>query len=457
MDGEAKVGQSTLIRWPEQLLGPQPGLKQLNVLCWTAFISFVVVPVSVILWNHLRAGDGFDFVYFYGLGRLATERPIVNLYNVASQLKLFNEICPLRHGYYSPSPYPPFVPLFFAPFSWLSFRAAYVVWMAVSLLLYSVGILATIKRAFPRVGLQGSLLLCFSLAYPPFLLFTLVNGQLASIAVCAIGLATYEESRGKTFWSGVLLSALAYKPTLLLALVPMLILTRRFRALCGLMAGTITLLAASTVLLGARIWPAYVRLVRVFRQLTAGHSSTLPGHFKLWQFVDLNTLSYAIPGGRSRIGLVVLIGLTTAACTWLAMLLWRSAEGDRAVQSLAWASTLSCTLLFNVYAPIYDSSVAAIAIILTLGALKDLRWKKAVRWYIFLAFLTFAVAWKTEAIAEIHGVQLLTILLFILGASQLYFLQREACSRYSDRPRLGAERMEELFVPVPPFATSARK
>lgn len=424
-----KIGQSRLLRWPEQVLGPQPGLKQLNVFCWTAFISFVVVPVGLILWNRLKAGDGFDFVYFYGLGRLATERPIVNLYNVASQLKLFNQICPLRQGYYSPSPYPPFVPLFFAPFSWLSFRAAYVAWMVVSLLLYGGGIIAATKRAFPRERLRGSLLLCFALAYPPFLLFTLVNGQLASIAVCAIGLATYQESRGRTFWSGVLLSALAYKPTLLLPLVAMLILTRRLRALCGLVAGTIILLAVSTAVAGTRIWPPYVRLVRVFRQLTAGQASALPGHFKRWQFVDLNSLLYAMPGGRSRIGLLILIGLTTVACTWLAILLWRSADGDGAVQSLAWASTLICALLFNVYAPIYDSSVVAIAVILTLGALKDFRWNNAARWYMTLAFLAFAVAWKTVDIAEIHGIQLLTILLAFLGGVQLYFLRRSIQAR----------------------------
>jgi len=421
---DTRRDDNRVIWWPERILGPPPGLKQLNVFCWAAFIAFVVVPVCISVWYRLRAGYGFDFVYFYGLGRLASEWPIVNLYNVSAQLKLFSEISPLRQGYYSPSPYPPFVALFFALFAWLSFRGAYVAWMVVSLLLYSTGIVSTIKRAFSGEGLQGSLLLCFCLAYPPFLLFTLVNGQLASVAVCAIGLAAYQESRGNAFWSGVLLSALAYKPTLLLVLVPMLILTRKFRAFCGIVTGTFTLIAASTALAGVGIWPEYVRLVHVFRQLTAGQASGLPGHFKRWQFVDLNSLSYAIPGGRSGLGLLILTGLATAACSWLAILLWKSAYGGTAVQSLVWASTLICTLLFNVYAPIYDSSIAAIAVILTLGALKDLRWNNAARWYMVAAFLTFAVAWKTVDIAEVHGIQLLTIMLLILMVSQLVFLRQ---------------------------------
>jgi len=94
------------------------------------------------------------------------------------------------------------------------------------------------------------------------------------------------------------------------------------------------------------------------------------------------------------------------------------------VQNLAWASTLTWTLLLNVYVPIYDSVLAVIAIILTLGALKRLQLGAAMGWAVFLSMLIFAVSWITVSMALSHQVQLLSILLGMLGLGQLVLLSR---------------------------------
>lgn len=119
--------------------------------------------------------------------------------------------------------------------------------------------------------------------------------------------------------------------------------------------------------------------------------------------------------------LICAIGTIAAG---LAVLLWRSARGGSPAQYLAWAATLTWTLLLNVYVPIYDSVLVTIAIILTLGALRDLHWSDATHWFTFMAILIFAVSWMTEAFARSHGIQLLTILLAVLGLGQLFFLHR---------------------------------
>ena len=94
------------------------------------------------------------------------------------------------------------------------------------------------------------------------------------------------------------------------------------------------------------------------------------------------------------------------------------------MQALAWAATLMLTLLLNVYTPMYDSVLVVIAVILTLGALRDLKWEAATEWITLLAVVILLTSWETEPFAKAHKVQLLTIVLMVLAAAQLWFLHR---------------------------------
>jgi hypothetical protein len=65
-----------------------------------------------------------------------------------------------------------------------------------------------------------------------------------------------------------------------------------------------------------------------------------------------------------------------------------------------------------------------LAVVLTLGALRDLGWSIAAEWIAFLAIVGFALSWETESFASAHGIQLLTVMLAVLGSGQLLLLQR---------------------------------
>jgi len=416
-----------VIQWPERILGPRPGLKIINLICWGLFGAFLVVPLFVNLWFQITTGSGSirkfdsDFVYFYGIGHLVNDYPAVKLYDYNLQQKIFNEIYPAHEAFYGLSPYPPFVALFFRPFARLSFESAYVVWVGISLALYIAGIAATVKEVFPGEPLKISLIFCFALAFYPFVFGTLLNGQLAALAVFSVGLAIFQERHSNPFRSGLALSILTYKPTLLPIILAMLFLTRRFKALFGFTAGALIPIVAATAFDGIQIWPAYVHMLRRFGQ-SAGFSDH--SALQLWKYIDFDSLSYAVSGGRSRLGLAILICVTSMIAMGLAVLLRMSATGGRHAQYLAWAASLTWTLLVNVYVPIYDSVLATIAVILTLGALRDLEWDGATGWIIFLSLLIFAVSWTTEAFAQSHGIQLLSILLAVLGLAQLSILYR---------------------------------
>jgi hypothetical protein len=408
-------------------LGPRPGLKEVNLVCWALFVAFLIVPMCVVQWVHVKHGQGSirllhsDFVYFYGIGEIAREFPASSIYDYKLQQQVFTSICPPRDGVYGPSPYPPFVALFFLPFAHLTFESAYLVWAGISFVLYLTGIWAVARRALAGERLKISLILCFALECFPFLLATLINGQLAAVAVCAVGLAVYQEENEAPFRSGLALALLAYKPTLLLLLFPMLLLTRRFRTLLGFATGVGVLAIAATAIGGPKIWPAYAHMLRYFGSVSGIRGAS---RLQLWKYLDLSSFFTMFPGVGSGIRTAVLSFIATVSAVGLSVLLWKSVVRGRPAQRLAWAATLTWTLLLNVYAPIYDSVLVVIAIILMLGALRDLRWGTAAEWTTFVSVITFAVSWVTEPVAKAHGIQLLTVALFILGTMQLLFLYR---------------------------------
>ena len=425
---DVKRRASDLFRWPVRILGPAPGLMEMNLACWGVFAGLFVLRFLAPLLLQLKTGGAasvhypaVDFVYFYGIGHIANQYPLTSLYDFNLQLKTFHALAPLTGVDYGPSPYPPFVALIFSVFARVSFMHAFLLWAGISLSLYLAGIASAAKDSFHGEWLKVSLTFCFAVAFCPFLLNTFANGQIATVAVFSVGFAISQEKRARPFSSGLVLSILVYKPTLLLLLVPMLLLTRRYRAFWGLIAGAVLLVLASTAIAGIQIWAVYAHFLRFFGQRSGLGGSSL---LFLRQYVELRSFLPAICGGRSTFELAILILSTATIAAVLALLLWKSVKGGRATQSLAWAATLTWTLLLNVYVPVYDSILVSVAAVLTLGALMDLKWSAATGWTIFLLVLMGTSSWELNSIGVSHGIQFLTIPLAILGLGQLYFLHR---------------------------------
>jgi hypothetical protein len=411
------------LRWPTRLLGPPPGLKEISLICWGSFVVFLVIPVGVILVIHARMGSDLirglhsDFTYFYGIGRIVNEYSTARVYDYQLQQKIFNEIYPLQNGVYGPSPYPPFVALVFSCFARLPFDLAYLLWGATSLLLYFFGLRIMARQFALQNSYIFSIMLCLALAFFPFFFETLVNAQLAAVAFFAVSVAISQDRAGNYMQSGLALSFLTYKPTLLLLLLPMLFLTRRFRTVIGFGSGVALIVFLTTAIAGIGIWPVYGQFLIEFSRVAGinGHST-----LQLWQFVDLHSFSSAAVGVHARIGSAILIGAAGTIAGWLAYLLWKSKGLGTAQEQLAWAATLTWTLLINVYVPMYDCLLVVIAVILSLSALKKLQWDQ--NWMVLLSVLIFACSWITEAFARRHGIQIISILLVILGLAQLGYL-----------------------------------
>jgi hypothetical protein len=420
-----------LLRWPHSILGPRPGLKELSVFCWALFVFGFIFPLSVVLWVRSKSGVKFssllpiDFIYFYGIGHILNQHPAVQLYDYGLQLKTFNDIYLLKEnqGVWGRSPYPPFVAKFFSMYARFSFEQAYFLWMGTSFALYIAGIATAVKAALPNDRLRGSLVFCFSLSSPLFLRYNLIGGQLAPIAVFSTGLAIFLERRSLPLLSGLALSILTYKPTLLLLIVPMLLITRRLRTFFGFALGATVLMATSTAVGGLQIWPAYARFLESFAGNAGIHGESAIT-IKRWEYVDIfNSLWYGIPGGRSWIGLTILAFVLLGLGTWFGRLLYKSRKAGISAQNLAWATTLAWTLIINVYVPVYDTLLIAVVVTLTIGALLEVEGRIATRWFVLLTVGISAVSMKAESIAQNHRIQPLTILILIFGLMQIIVLK----------------------------------
>ncbi|MGO9435925.1 MAG: glycosyltransferase family 87 protein [Terracidiphilus sp.] len=406
--------------WPSRFLGPVPKLKDLNLIFWGLLFVGFVLPFSIVIISNHRPPDA-DFAGFYSLGRILNEHSPRDLYNYELQKQICEEVHP-RKGAYGPLPYPPFVGLFFRPFTLLPYWAAYTVWLLASLVLFAFGLRFTIDRFFPQEPLARSLLFALAFSYCPFIAYTAANGQLAAVGFFALAIALREDDSGHPLRSGLALCLCLFKPTMLILIVPMLLVTRRFKTIAGFAIGAAALFLCTTAFEGFGVWPEFIRAIRSFGNSSVGvtNHSFLP----LAMYVDLTSFSSHIHGGRSWLGMLIFVGFGLIALTCLARFWWKAPEAGRAYNRLLWAATLGWTLLINVYVPIYDSILVVLSLLITAGALQNLPRSSIYRWFTGTWILILICSWFSVPLSRRTGVQVMTLLFAALGIVQLISLNR---------------------------------
>ncbi len=397
-------------------------LEQLNIVCWGVLLFGFVVPfTSIVLASH-RPPDG-DFAGFYSLGRILNTHPMQDLYNYELQKEVCNQVH-ARSGAYGLLPYPPFVGIFFQPFALLPYPAAYVLWLGFTLVLYAAGLQLLLDRFLTLDPVRRSLLFCFAFACFPFLIDTAASGQLSAVGFFALAVALCQDDAGHPFLSGLALSLCLYKPTLLVLLVPMLLVTRRFRSLLGFAAGAAVLVGLPTAIGGIGIWAAFLRTLLSFGKAAGGADASTV--LILVKYVDLTSFSAFVRGGRSWPGLAILFLAVAAAVAFLLRVWWQSPRHGKPFNALVWAVTITWTLLLNVYVPMYDSILIVLALIVTAAALRQIPLSRIHRAFTLLWILILAGSWFSGWLDGRTGVQLLTLLFAALGVLQFSALGRIA-------------------------------
>jgi len=405
---------------PEQDLASTASLRQLSTICWALLLVGFVVPLTVVVLISHRPPDG-DFAGFYALGRILNTHPMADLYNYELQKEVCSQVH-ARSGGYGLLPYPPFVGMFFQPFARLPYAAAYVLWLLITLTLYAAGLRLLLGRFLPLDPARRSLVFCFAFAYCPFIIDAAASGQLSAVAFFVLSAALVQDNDGHPFLSGLLLSLCLYKPTLLILLLPMLLVTRRFKSMLGFVTGAAALVALPTAVGGIGIWTVFLRTLLSFGKVAGGAQA--PSVLILVKYVDLTSFSAFLHGGRSPVGLAILLLCVACAAAFLLRFWWRAPRMGKPFNALLWAATITWTLLINVYVPMYDSILVVLALIVTAAALRQIPGQPMQGAFRALWILILAGSWVSGWLDGRTSVQLLTVLFAALGMLEFWALRR---------------------------------
>lgn len=172
------------------------------------FVIFIATSDGVHARNDGRVGG--DFPEFYASGELVRSGKARLLYDSRAQQEAQSDFLPGTHDAWIPFPYPPYVGIIYAPFSLLSFKAAYV---AHTLLMAACCVLALHLLASGVPRLRHNFLPCVAAALTFYPLFrSIVGGQNTALSLlCGAGTAVML-TRRKDFAAGLCLGAWMFKP-----------------------------------------------------------------------------------------------------------------------------------------------------------------------------------------------------------------------------------------------------
>src|SRR5438128_11809218 len=114
------------------------------------------------------------------------------------------------------------------------------------------------------------------------------------------------------------------------------------------------------------------------------------------KFVDLTSFTSRLPGGRSTLGISLLAGIFCWIAFKLLKVWWKSSGSSKQVMSLVWATTITWTLVTNVYMPMYDTILVVISLIITAGSLRSVQNYHLNRWFGMICLTVFTSYWVTE-------------------------------------------------------------
>jgi hypothetical protein len=370
----------------------------------TALWCFVVLSSFVKSPDRLR--NGTDFPAFYIAGRILNEYPNDRLYDRELQRRLYEEVAPEAAGRSNLFfVYTPFFALVCSPFAFLPYLPAFVCWFIISFALFTVGFrLAWTAATLPTKNRTDGFVL--ALGFLPFLTWCLFTGQTSAFGFFWLAVAVYLDRKGWLFASGCALAMLLYKPTLLILLVPMLLVTKRWRTLAGFCITAVGLGLISLALIGFSGVPAYLSLLASFSQDKA------TGKHPIW--VDIDAFSFFLPLVNGRVSLAgwLVVILAIIVIPFLVAAWVRRRERS-------WAHAITWTLVLNLYVVIYDSTFMILAVLLSIepSELSKGELPLGFRW---LLLALFVVPWVETNLARYYGFHPLTIVLVAFGCYQMF-------------------------------------
>lgn len=325
------------------------------------FLTAMVGIHLFVLWNErdlIRKGYP-DFTIFYSAAKIITHGMGGRLYDPEVQYRAQQEFASgvsIRHGAL-PYNHPPFEALVFIPFTWLPYLAAYIAWDGMNLLLLAL-VLWLLRADFPQLqsaGLARGLFVL--LAYFPVCV-ALLQGQDMILLLLLLTLAFVSLKRGSELAAGCWLGMGLFRFHLVLPLVFILLLRKRYKVFFGFLAVAALLAAVSAAIVGWRgMWdyPHYVWYV----EQTMGHGAIVPSDMPNLRGLLATLLTDRIP----KLALQSITAVLSGALLIFAVRKWQPGSAGTKFD-LQFSLSIVVTVLISYHAFAYDLCLLLIPILL---------------------------------------------------------------------------------------------
>jgi hypothetical protein len=382
----------------------------------------VCLGIGVKIFLDLRAGrQGLgtpDYAGFYAAATILNEHPARELYDQDLQDRIRQTRVPgTRPDVHYPFAHAPVVAFLLRPLAQLPFAWSYAVWLIILAAIARAGL--AVCRGFlswPAAHVRGLLLL--AAAFPPLLMEGWLAGQWAMIGLFWVALALRLVRDNRPFAGGFALAMCAVKPTLLMFVAPLLLLSGRPRLRAGAVVGGLVLAAICLLIVGVDGARAYLDMLTAYgRHMSAGAAS-----FKTFKHVDLHSFFVLLYGGPGWLPKLSVLAVAAGFVPLLLAAWWFRAGRGGDWQVLALCATLTGNMLFSAYTPIYDVSLLIPNVLIT-GDIVYRRCQGPTDRRLIVAFLVLAglllcTAWVTQESARTNGFQPLTLVLLAWACFQ---------------------------------------
>lgn len=412
-----------VMRWT----GREP-LVVVSVATIVSILSVLFISLVTLRDNYSLFGPalGADYPQFYAAGQMIRDGHAAQLYDLHLQQDYYRAILPKEgEESYLPYVYPPFFAIPFVVLSLLQYHYSFLIWGVILIVLGAAGIAMNCAAATSLEPGTKCLLMLAGLAFPPFLMESVLSGQPPPFGLFALSLAIFFLSQNRPVRAGIALALCLYKPTTLVLLLPMQVVGRQWKVLFGFLIGSVLLTILSISVVGVESFIEYVRFL-------LGYASLTKEGFRNHKYVDVASFLRLLTDSTSQlprdVGMCgILCAVVALSSKWYAM-----PERNERYTRMLWCNTIAWTLIMNVYVGIYDVALLLIPLINLVDEASQLRTSTSTTsaddglpYHLRIQFLfLFIACWISQFMALVLRIQPLTIVLGWIAFSQFQDLKR---------------------------------
>ncbi len=284
---------------------------------WLVIATIALAAVATAIVSSGSAGDpdryGGDFPSFYGAGTIIVDGDGSDLYSVETQTSA-------QSGSFSGGEvlyfaYPPFTAVMYAGLAWLPYGAAYAVHSLLAIAALVGAIVAL--RPFVRGSFDGATRLGVAagvaiVSYP--VLRSVLGGQNATFTLVGMAAVARFDHDDRPAAAGMAAAALLYKPQYGLAVIGLLALSGRWRAVAWASVASGALFVVGAAVMGLDWIATWLSAVSTFSDLNI----VVNGHLMISAWGWIQNLAGVNPGSYLvaalmilAVGLPMVVGLVT--------------------------------------------------------------------------------------------------------------------------------------------------